>query len=446
LSFSFPYSRRRRYLTGIDWSIGTLDYVLRQETGVGNLSQVILELDGDLPPDRLRKILAQISDRLLLLHGQVARDFLNLAPYWKVPRTASTSVIPLKVVDLPTAVGDAAADALLAAHVNTPLQNATQHLRFLLVRLAGGRSRLGMVFDHRLLDAFGAETFLDLIEQTWQGHLEEIAPRIGQTEPPHLDAWGRQFAGGKTMNRFRLNLAARPTVTLPRPLRRRHRPVRFVHDSISPEQAAHFVEIADQESGLPILLPSALARAICAVRPAFADAALDGRQFLVAVSVDCRGPDQKWEHLLFNHLSFMGFGAPAQESGPPEKLVPALRDQLFAQMKEDIPGALRQAAMLTRIAPHALGSRLSRGTFGGLDWSFYFACLRDSPFSSETFLGLPAINLMHTPRLPSPPGLGICLTFFRGRMNLVLSYQQGFLDDIEAQQLMQRLKSCLIQS
>jgi hypothetical protein len=220
--------------------------------------------------------------------------------------------------------------------------------------------------------------------------------------------------------------------------------VRFLHESISPAQAERFVRLAAEESDVPILLPSALARAIRAMGPAFAGTPAAGSHYRVAVSVDCRGPDQKWQRLLFNHISFMGFWSPIDECGPVGQLVPSLRDQLFAQMKEDIPGALRDATMLTRIAPHSLGSRLARGPFAGQEWSFYFACLRDSPFSGDLFLGLPIINLLHTPRVPPPPGLGVCLTFFRGRMNMVLSYLDGVIDDAAAKQLMDRLKSCTI--
>ena len=70
-------------------------------------------------------------------------------------------------------------------------------MRFLLIRQGAGRSRLGMVFDHRMLDAWGAEAFLRLLDETWRGRLEEIAPQIRQTEPAHLDHWGRRFEGGR---------------------------------------------------------------------------------------------------------------------------------------------------------------------------------------------------------------------------------------------------------
>lgn len=100
--------------------------------------------------------------------------------------------------------------------------------------------------------------------------------------------------------------------------------------------------------------------------------------------------------------------------------------------------------MLMRICPYGLGSRLARIPFKGRMCSFYFACLRNSAFTAETFLGLGAVDLIHTPRVPPPPGVGICLTSFRGQIKVVLSYLEGVLDDRSAQQVMRRLKSRLI--
>ena len=440
MSFSLPYSKKRRYLTGIDWSVGTLDYITKQQTGVGNLSQVVLELEGWPDEARLRGLLGEISARLPLLHGQVARDWVNLAPYWKVPASADRALIPLEIADATSAQE---AEGLLADHVNTPLVGETQHLRFLLVRGEAKQSWLGMVFDHRLLDAFGAEAFLLLIEEAYQGRLEQVARQVKQTEPAHLDQWGQRFSCGKTVNRFRVRLSEREVAALPMPPRQPGRPVRFVHDSLSPEQAARFTQLAQDESGVPLLLPSAIARAVGAMHVALARAPLAGTQYLMAVSVDGRAIEQKWEQLLFNHLSFLGFSAPVEQADRPGELAILLRDQFFEQMKEGIPAALQDITMLTRICPHRIGSKVAQMPFKGRGSSFYFACLRESVFTSASFMGLRAVNLIHTPRVPPPPGMGICLTFFAGRMNMVLSYLEGTLDDATARQVMGKLRTLM---
>ena len=446
MKIQLPYSRRRRYLTGIDWSIGMLDYISRLQTGVGNLSQVILEVEGMIEPTRLTDALAKISGRLPLIHGCVARDWLNLAPYWRVPQLAHTAVIPLQVVDL--AIGRSSeADSLFADHVNRPLESQTQHLRFLLIRIGIERSRLGMVFDHRLFDACGAEAFLQLIQETSQGRLELIASQVRQIEPPHLNEWRRQFLGGQTVNRFRLQLAGRDVAALAMPPRRPGRRVRFLHDSLTPAQTSQFIEFAALETGVPILLPSAIARAVSAMHVAMPSVSQRGAQYLVAVSVDARSPDQKWEQLLFNHLSFLGFSVSPELSESTSGLVDAFRDQLWEQMRVGVPQAFQDATMLTRICPHWIAGRVARLTFKGQVCSFYFACLRDSAFTGDSFMGLRTINLIHTPRVPPPPGVGLCMTFFDGRLNIVLSYLDGVMEDPLAmtvlQQFKQRLISCV---
>lgn len=443
MSFSLPYSRHRRYLTGIDWAIGTLDVMTRRATGIGSYSQVVLQLVGRLPPDRLRPALDRLSRRFPLLHGRIGRDIVNLAPYWKTPSNSAGHEIALTIKQLPAGANDSA-DALLSQFVNTPFAGPADHLRFLLIHLGDECSRLGMVFDHKLLDAFGAESFLDLIHETWDGQLDAIAPRIGQTEPAHLDHWPRRFLGGRTVNRFRVRLSELEVAGLPMPPRRHPRSVRFVHDSLTPQQADRFTRWADEECGVPILLPSVIARAVMAIRPALAVASPSGSQYLVAVSVDTRAPDRKWEDLFFNHLSFLGFSLPTDSTDSPATWTASLRDQFFDQMKQGVPAAFQDATMLTRICPQWLGARIAKLPFRGRVCSFHFACLRDSAFNQETFLGLPVTNLIHTPRVPPPPGLGFGMSFFRGRMNLVFSYLEGVLDDVSARDVLRRLKSLLL--
>src|SRR5580658_3586982 len=190
----------------MDWILGALDHGARKRIGLGGFSQAILDLDGDLSPEILLPALNQISTRFPLIHGKVARDWLNLAPYWKVPRATEPPSIPLKVVDLPDENTNAA-ERLFDDHVNKPFDSESQHLRFLLIRLGRRRSLLGMVFDHRLLDAFGAESLFRLIDLTFRGQLDEFAPLVSQTEPAHLDHWKRRLTSGRTLNHFlyRLN-------------------------------------------------------------------------------------------------------------------------------------------------------------------------------------------------------------------------------------------------
>jgi hypothetical protein len=443
LSFSLPYSFKRRYLTGIDWIVGALDRSAHKAIGLGGFSQAIIELDGIVDERALRTALDQVSGRIPLIHGRVARDWLNLAPYWKVPPNAAVLQVPLRVVELPEErAGDA--ERLFDEHVNLPFQSRWEHLRCLLVYVGRRRSRLGMLFDHRLLDAFGAEAIFRLIDLAWQGRLDEIVPLIRQTEPAHLDHWRRRLASGRTLNRYLHRLNERSVCGLKMPSPGLKRRIRFQHDSMTPEQSADFARKAAEEIGMPIILPSAAARAIAAMRQVVPAPPLLGDQCLVFTSATNRLPGQEWERLLFNHFALMGLSARQDVRQSTSEIAADLRDQFFEHMRLQIPFVMQDAGALGRICPIWLASRMMNALFGGRFCSFYFACLRETGFPGDTFLGLPAVALIHKPLAFAPPGMNICMTWFANHFNLVISYVEGVISDAAAANLLHVFKSSLL--
>jgi hypothetical protein len=443
LNLSLPYFRSRRYLSGVDWLMGAMDYLAIRTTGIGSLSQAILEVDRKILEADLQSALDQIAARFPLVNGRVARDCFNLAPFWKVPRNTRLKSLSLLVITLP-AGAEAQAEIALNEHANTPLKSRWQHLRFLLVHLGDNRSRLGMVFDHKLLDAFGAESFLRLIDQAWQGKLDEIAPRVKTTEPAQLDHWMRRFRSGRTLNERLFKLAERDIAALQMPPAGTSRTVRFLHEKLTAEETERVRQRATEECGMPILLPSTAARAVLAMKQAIPSPPLPGTQHLVFTSASTRSPGQEWEGLFFNQLSFLLFSVTQEMPESAGPLAILLRDEFFDQMRQGIPAALQDATALMRICPHWLGSRLMKLVFKGRLCSLYFACLRDTGFSQKTFMDLPVTDLIHTPTAFAPPGLNLCMTYFDDHFNLVLSYLEGALKDSEAREMMRGFKSLLI--
>jgi hypothetical protein len=447
VSFSLPYSRARRYLTGMDWVIGALHREACRNgpggSGAGAISQVVLVLDGHLDGQLLRSTIETVGRRLPLIQGRVARDWVNLAPYWKVPRKFRPEWLRLRVLDLP-ANADALADRSLCDHVNTALKSEAQHLSFLLIRLGSARSRLGMVFDHRLLDAWGAETFLRLLDETWQGRLDEIAPQIRQTEPAQLDHWGRRFTAGRALGGMLAGLRQDETCALSPPAYGASRRVAFVHDCLTGGQSERFIENAGEEIGVPILLPSAAARAVLALRRVMPALPLSGSRHLVFTTLSTRTPGREWESLFFNPFVFLPLVVKDAPEKSPAEHAAALRDQFIEFLRHGMPQAMQDASALGRICPVGPLGDIMRRLGGGRVCTMYLACLRDSGFPNTSFLGLPVENLMHTPLAFSPPGINLCMTWFRGRFNLVLSHIEGSLGPAAAQAILQEFKASLI--
>ncbi|MEW6602622.1 MAG: hypothetical protein AB1499_16735, partial [Nitrospirota bacterium] len=82
MRFVIPSSKSKRYLTGCDWIISSLDYMMKETTSAGNMSQVVLLLDSPLDPAELQKRLSRFVDEFPVINGSVARD-INLCPYWR---------------------------------------------------------------------------------------------------------------------------------------------------------------------------------------------------------------------------------------------------------------------------------------------------------------------------------------------------------------------------
>jgi hypothetical protein len=248
------------------------------------------------------------------------------------------------------------------------------------------------------------------------------------------------------LNAFLYRLAEWPisALSMPSKIAGVNRPIRWVHDSLTVEETADFNRRATEEISIPILLPSATARAILALQQALPAMPLPGTQHLAFTSASARSPGREWETLFFNHFSFLLFSADNESPQSASGLAGHFRDQFFEQMKENIPAALVEASALIRICPHWLGSKFMRRIFQGRICSLYFACLRETGYPDSSFLGLPILNLTHMTPAISPPGLNICMTYHANRFQLVLSYLDGALDPKTAGQIMQQFKSLLI--
>jgi hypothetical protein len=433
--------RGRRYLSGVDWMMGTLDRLGRHSTGLGLHSNFVLDLDGPVSETALADALAKIAARFPMLRGRVARDWLNLIPYWHVGG-ARTTPISLRVVRLNENDVDES-DRVLANEVNTPFASESEHVRVTLVTLGERRSRVGLVVDHRLFDAYGAETFLRLIDLTAAGKLDEVARQVLTIEPPRAGQWLRRMRLCRVLNRRLFGIGKTPVCSLDIPPKGARRTVKFVHDALDAGQTSGLDALALNETGVPIVLPSVIARAAAAMHATMPQLPLPGEQYTVFTSAGSRSPARAWEQLFFNHFSILMFDAPKSSLASAQDLSIRIRDQLFDAMKTDFAGTIGEVSMLARLFPQRFNTWLGRFPFHGRLCTLYFACLRETGFTQDTFLGARVENLYHKPLAFSPPGVNLCMMLFKGRFNLVLSYVDGVMTDGQASEMMARFKTSL---
>lgn len=419
----------KRYLTGIDWIVNALDYTAKAQSGIGNHSEVILELKNPPSHKALTEALNGFIQKIPLLNGFPSRA-INLCPYWKVPTTKMKLPVQVHFIKLND---DSQYLLPLANQVNAAFKNKREHLVFTLVE-AGKRTFLAMAFDHRILDAKGAEAFLYLFQQHYRNS-EPLQISLGC--PPNLNKWREKFLAGRQINRFLLNLTKEPPRTLPfNPL---SEPSKFKVIHLSPEESERLSRTAYSHAGYLMFMPYVLAKSLQIMHEIFQEKNIAGSTYFIPVPMDMRTKEEAQKEVLFNHFSFFLFKIKADKITDLAGLIAEIKNQMYDQVKNKVPEAMVNASFLLRIASLPLVNfflkLMSKKHFA----SFYFTYLNNT-YQQNKFMQEELQNIFHLPRTPKPPGVGIFFNQFENKLNITLSYFDDLLTDEQAGKISKSLK------
>jgi hypothetical protein len=154
------------------------------------------------------------------------------------------------------------------------------------------------------------------------------------------------------------------------------------------------------------------------------------------------GEDIKQE-MFFNHVSYLFYQVPASEAGDREKTIMSIRNQMYDQIKSGLPKDVLKASLLTRIAPLPVLKKVFSIPVDGKIASFCFSHVGKCSYMFSGLMGAKINNIFHMPRVPVPPGLGFFFNYFNDRLNLVISYLNGLIQEDEAVMLETCLKEKL---
>lgn len=423
-------SKRKRYLSGSDWVLNTLDYMMKAVTSSGNVCQIVLTLNTQLSEQTLRNSLNHFAKQFPVLQGTVARDF-KLTPYWKIPASIERDV-RLNVSYVPESSSPEFLFSELVKNANSPFPDGDEYIDFHLFT-SGERSTLAMRFDHRLFDARGAESFLNL----FQSSLGDSASSgdITFTSSAELTEWKSKFLAGRNLNRAIIALSKSTPRSLPVPSGPdkgfKYRLLTF--DKL---ETSTIYEKAYREAGYLMESPFFLAvitqsiHELCASR-----AAGSGSSYLIPVTVDLRPGKDTLQEVFFNHVSYLFYQIPVELCADIRGLITLFKQQMYDQVKSGFPRDLAKASLLTRIVPLSILGKLLYRPMNGKMATFAFSHLGKSSYQSNEFMGSSIESIFHMPRVPVPPGLGFFSTLYDGRLNLIISYLDGIIADEEVEML-----------
>jgi len=250
---------------------------------------------------------------------------------------------------------------------------------------------------------------------------------------PYLSDWTAKFSAGRNINRaLRACADARPAC-LPIPTDRPDFQYHF--ETLDVAQSRHLTEIAFALGGYLVKMPYLLALAVQAVDHLFAERGHTPEHYLIPVSIDRRSARADSQSLFFNHISFLHFLLTRHDLQSIENLVQSITRQMYEQTKARLPEDFEQTLLLMRILPVGVLATFSQRLFSGNFGTFAFSYLGETACRTRQFLGHRVMNLVHTPRVSTPPGLGLFVNEFDGRINVTAASLEGLLSPDEAARL-----------
>ncbi len=430
---------QRIFLSGLDWIIHALESATRRTCPTGNHSQIVLQLDGRLDHAALAEALNRFSSAFPVLGGRLARRW-TLEPYWKVPRRSQPPTIRLEVSD----IGGEEFWPVLERCANAPFLHDREYVMFQLFQGAGDTSFLVMKFDHRLLDARGAEQLLHLFNRYVAGEisLDELQTSCMPIRPSLLTHWKERFLSGRSLLRATRPLADCDIAGV----------VdgnscggdsSFIHLALDAEESKRFMDRAYREAGFLMFLPYALHLVTRAFDTVCRHSGRQG-EYVIPCTVDLREPEAPPDKMFFNYCSMLFFRIGPDEMNDPSSVIASLKTQLYNQRKEGLPEHFENVMALMRIMPvrafEWMMCKHMRHCFG----SFSFASVGAGFFEEGQFMGAGIVNIFHMPQVPPQTGLGFVFNQFQGRINVGVSFRENLLDSDARAKLSEQLKElCL---
>lgn len=416
---SLPYSRKRYYLSGMDWIIGALNSYMLSTLTAGNHSSLVVELSGRISEPLLRAKLNNIFNSIPLLSGRLKRDFVNLAPYWFPGKPGGDSGFSFDVFS--SGSSEEFKDALTKM-LNRSFRSESEHFAFLLIQ-RDEVDVLVMTFDHRVLDARGAETFLNLLSGEGEEPSSDLIDQIQIVDAPELRDWSAKFAAGRDVQRkiIKMSKSAGCHVAMNGRVGRSIKPPALSCEfhKFTASETSKIEAKAEHVAGY--MMETVYLLAISALALHEASAPERKEWFFVPVPIDVRrqvnGSGRK---MLFNHFSFLFFHFEVSPDSSVESLASEIRGQLHAQIAEEFPEKMIASSYLGRIFPNRLMRQFMRLPFDGKMATFVFANVGagDPP---DEILGESLKSIQHMPRIPSPPGLGVFFNRYSGGLHLTLT-------------------------
>jgi hypothetical protein len=401
------------------------DRLARKRAGVGNVIRAAIVVDGEIPEQAFRS--AVNSNRALLELSSLCLKRKWYSPFRALGRS-KRAPIPENIFSFHAGDPVAAISSALARDCSF----ANGSPVFVDVIPLVHQTCVIISANHVLMDYAGMENL--------------IASFSGAAPPfylPQKDGPGKSFfkklkgaieatlfvasVSGWNMKRLSLNTGKGKAA------------LEKLELSADETQHVKFRAADEMQSGaLPFYLGCSLF-SLCSLKKLLAGS---GRYF-IAVPVE-RRPAAGRNAILSNYISFLYFHAGARELKSIKDVSLAFTQQMVSQARKNLPEKFSSLLDLFRFVPDPLYRAFINLPSNGHSGTFAFSLLSGSRLENNSFMGFPVADVTHYAPVVSPPGLNIVFTEFKGRLKIILSFDESRITRESAHELLAGIRKNLL--
>jgi hypothetical protein len=395
----------------------------RWKSRTSNNTMLVVECDGPVDPERLRRALEHFVDRCPWPASRLRRPF----PWGKLHWVAGAVSRASRLVDHRTTETTEALHRLLEAELNDAIEPGREPpVRFIVLDAGPGRGNVAMTWFHPFVDPRGGQNLLAhlaALDSNEERPLSLDQAPNGPEPTPRRTLRERGQLARRSLEYMR-TLAPVPPVSpgagVVSPGRVRFRQATFVERD--PDAA-------------PGRLKHAISWRLAVVGRAMAELwrkrGLPDVPFLLPISVDLR-PVGDTAPTFGNHLAFHFARFRPSETSDVPALASVLRRQMADAVRDGQIEANVEAMEFLQYRPLSRMLRALPWTIGGEVFSFNCADIGDFPPRLDRFLGRRVLNAYHVPCVLPRPGIGVFFNRCAGRNNIVVSWVDGAVAADEA--------------
>ena len=444
-----PRTADRLPLTGADAFLLAFNAETRRRNRASHLSQIVLRLGSGFDAERFEGALAAVARAHPIVQAPIRRPIgLGAAEYrLDLARRAPGPRFDLHRLDRAAPAAEALPDLVVERLNALHGENVGGLFHVDALRYGDGRTDLVFTWLHMLLDGWGSERFIELLEAVGHGADPAQVPAADAPDaPPDVTLPAAQRERGAmamSWQNWMTNLGKLGVRSIAGPERGARQDLRIARWRFDRAQSDLIKTRASELAGFLTPMIFYLACAIRAHHAVLEARGTPSESYVVPLPVNLR-PKGGEGGIFRTRVSLLWFQVEAKIVGDQAALLAALKDQRRRAIRTHQIENGVAAMEYARFAPSRIYGSMARRTLRGELCSFFFAYTGEFCASLDRFFGAAIEDGFGVPSVPASPGSGLVFALRDGDLGATHVYQADAWSDADREVFREQLEQDLL--